>query len=340
MLTLITATPGSGKTLQAVQLCYEYLNKGYAVFSNIVGLKIAGVYKIDSHADWRDLDNFKRQNSDMANTPVCVIYDEAHEHPAFSAKDLLFSLPKTDSGKQLKQNTLDIGDSLTLHRHFGMDIIMITQNPRLLRSEVLAVVGKHIHMRRIFGMKSSWLYEFPEAQTNPNTRSVRDDALVRTRWKFPTHLYNSYVSAEVHTHERKVPFKYIAIALAVFCVPPIVLYSLWGKTIFSSSSPLEKPVISSDKQDSNFNSNPVFQQSSNPSKLTEPPINTSYQVNEPVSYNSEPYQVNKPFQYSEPQVQPLNYLGCIISSNSCSCYKIDNTKTNLPISECKKISTL
>ncbi|WP_372540415.1 zonular occludens toxin domain-containing protein [Acinetobacter pittii] len=38
MLTLISATPGSGKTLKAVELIYECLNNGYVVYSNILGL--------------------------------------------------------------------------------------------------------------------------------------------------------------------------------------------------------------------------------------------------------------------------------------------------------------
>lgn len=62
MLTLISATPGSGKTLKAVEIIYDLLNKGYVVYANILGLKVPGVIDISSQEDWRDLDNFRRQN--------------------------------------------------------------------------------------------------------------------------------------------------------------------------------------------------------------------------------------------------------------------------------------
>lgn len=72
MLTLISATPGSGKTLKAVEIIYELLNKGYVVYANILGLKVPGVIDISSQEDWRDLDNFRRQKPGMEKTPIAV----------------------------------------------------------------------------------------------------------------------------------------------------------------------------------------------------------------------------------------------------------------------------
>ena len=91
MLHLITATPGSGKTLFAIQKIYEHLNKGHVVYSNIAGLRIPGVIAIETNTDWRDLDHFKRTHPLMADTPIAVFYDEAHEHPAFDAEDTQFN---------------------------------------------------------------------------------------------------------------------------------------------------------------------------------------------------------------------------------------------------------
>lgn len=109
MITLITATPGSGKTLYAIKLIFDYLNQGRPVYTNILGLKIDGVrlFNISTPKlhDWRDLPNGS-----------VIVYDEAHEHPAFASDDLI-----TDKNI-LKTVRQDIGDSLALHRHFGLEL--------------------------------------------------------------------------------------------------------------------------------------------------------------------------------------------------------------------------
>lgn len=83
MLTTISAPPGTGKSLKCVQIIEESLRKNpnRLIFTNIIGLNIPGVLPIVSSAnkpfDWRDLPDGS-----------LVVYDEAHEHPAFAKTDL------------------------------------------------------------------------------------------------------------------------------------------------------------------------------------------------------------------------------------------------------------
>ena len=224
MLTLISATPGSGKTLKAIEIIFELLNKGYLVYANIIGLKVPGVFPIESYADWRDLDHIRRTHPEYAKTPIAVIYDEAHEHPAFAEKNLI-------GDKQKLAKIREIGESLSMHRHFGFDIFLITQSPRKLAPYVLADVGRHLYLRRVFKLKRATIFEFPEAQTQL-TKSTRKDALVKTNWKFPKHLYSFYVSTEVDTHQSEIPLKYM-IFLGVFALFVLfILYRVYGLPFF------------------------------------------------------------------------------------------------------------
>ncbi|KQD19444.1 zonular occludens toxin domain-containing protein, partial [Acinetobacter baumannii] len=277
MLTLISATPGSGKTLKAVELIYEHLNKGYVVYSNILGLKVPGVIKIDSDCDWRDLDHFRRTNPGMEKTPIAVFYDEAHEHPAFSEKDLLknYYIDRTDYDFEIdfiniddsltatqkkqkiddvnkrykralddkKESIRDIGYALSMHRHFGFDIFLITQSPKKLAAHILADVGTQLHLRRVFKMKRATIYEFPEAHATVY-KSIRDDAINKTIWKFPKHLYGSYTSTEVDTHKSSIPLKYIVILLLVFVVAPAYVFrSFYFDPLFGSKEKESSDVI-------------------------------------------------------------------------------------------------
>lgn len=243
MAILITAPLGTGKTLYTIQLIFEYLNQGRPVYSNIVGLKIPGVIGVDSTAhhpfDWRDLPN-----------DAVLFFDEAHEHPAYSERDLLKSLTIDEYEQKLKQidnleltdtkkkalfaqtekeyaralkrkkeDIIDIGLSMSMHRHFGQEIVLITQNPTKLNKDVLGNVTIHHVMRRKFGFEAANIWTFGEAMTTWG-KSVADSALVKTYWRFPKHLYNFYVSSEKHNVKKYFPKKYYAYA----CIPLLIMY--------------------------------------------------------------------------------------------------------------------
>ncbi|WP_149931319.1 zonular occludens toxin domain-containing protein [Acinetobacter soli] len=209
MLYLISAPPRTGKTLRAIKIIFERLNEGRIVYTNIVGIKIDGVIcvnsTIDNPFDWRDLPN-----------DSVVIWDEAHEHPAFADRNLI-----QDKQKMLKIR--DIGTSLLLHGHFGFDIYLITQKPNLLHADVLAAVSTHYVMRRKFGFDAATIWEFGEAITTWS-KSAADSALVKTYWKYPKHLYKFYVSSEKHNVKKTFPLKYAAFA----CIP-ILIFGLATK---------------------------------------------------------------------------------------------------------------
>ena len=248
MAILITAPLGTGKTLYTIELIFQYLNQGRPVYSNIVGLKIVGVINVDSTAqspfDWRDLPN-----------DAVLFFDEAHEHPAYSERDLLKNLIiesyeqdlknvdlldvsdtkkksitaqiEKDYAKALrrkKEEILDIGLSMSMHRHFGIEIILISQNPTKLNKDVLSNVTIHHVMRRKFGFDAANIWTFGEAMTTWG-KSVADSALVKKYWRFPKHLYNYYVSSEKHNVKKYFPKKYYAYA----CIPLLIFYLGYAK---------------------------------------------------------------------------------------------------------------
>lgn len=248
MSMLITAPIRTGKTLLAIKLCFDFLNKGRQVYTNIVGIKIDGVISvsssIDDPFDWRQLPN-----------GCALIWDEAHEHPAFSDQDLLknfkinekpyddlldklneapnlttaqirSNIDKIEKAKKLalekrKEEIRDIGRSLLLHGHFGIEIVFITQRVTKLNTDVLASVTSHFVMRRKFGMDAAIIWEFGEAMTTWS-KSTAEIALNKKLWRYPKHLYKFYVSSENHQVRKSFPFKYYVYA----CIP--LLFFAYG----------------------------------------------------------------------------------------------------------------
>ena len=218
MQTLISAPPRTGKSLYCMSLIDQLSRKhpNRRIYTNIIGINYPGVLTINSTPekpfDWRDLPDGS-----------IVFFDEAHEHPAFSAQDLL-GTARTDAEKKRKAEILDIGDSLTLHGHFGFDIYLITQNPKLLREQVRAACSVHYVMRRLWGLDVAMIYEFAEVQTY-FANATRKQALSVKRFRYPKNLYKYYVSSNVHNIQKRVPLLY----MSFFAIPVLIFAMGYSK---------------------------------------------------------------------------------------------------------------
>lgn len=172
MITLITGTPGSGKTLYAVSRIIKEINDNpdRPIYTDIKGLRIDGVQ--DAPDDWR-------------TTPEgsLIVYDECQYRDMF----------KRERGRTRYEAILD----LTTHRHTGRDIWLITQSPTFLHTDVLAVVGEHIHVDRPMGAKLANLYKWRQAETKPQGRTVKEKAENRSLFKYDKTLFDYYDSVDV-----------------------------------------------------------------------------------------------------------------------------------------------
>ena len=136
MSLLISAPIRTGKTLYTMMLIFQYLNKGRQVYTNIVGIKVDGVISVASSVgdpfDWRDLPN------------GCVlVWDEAHEHPAFSEQDLLkqYQLPNKYQFDELAVKTSNDQKLSTTEKKQRLETIEKTYK-KAFRSCPVAAVGR------------------------------------------------------------------------------------------------------------------------------------------------------------------------------------------------------
>lgn len=224
MITLITAVPGSGKTLYSIDLIYKANLEKRKVYQNINGLDVNKFPNPDlifqAPDDWRD-------------TPdgSLVIYDEAqqeHLYPANAQRGLV-------SDKRLT--------AMETHRHTGHDLVFITQSPTFVHHHIRKLVGQHIHLYRAFGRNGSIVYKWSHTCDNPNDRKEQQRT-DKHNWQFPKKYYSFYKSSEVHTHKFKMPKKayFYLVLILVFTVPSF--YFFFTKSIFVTGSftPLENNV--------------------------------------------------------------------------------------------------
>lgn len=192
MLELITGTPGACKTatavadvcvkvpgsfLEADKRCTSHgkvYEKGEAVprhlFSNIKGLLV----------DHTPIDDESMRTWHLWAQPGDVIvFDEAQS----------LWRPRAVGSKVPEEI-----QALETHRHMGVDIVVVTQHPMLIDSNVRRLVNRHRHLRRIPG---GWVmaYEWDHCGQPGSYKSCVRSPLQR----IPRAAFPLYESAQLHT---------------------------------------------------------------------------------------------------------------------------------------------
>lgn len=88
---------------------------------------------------------------------------------------------------------------LEMHRHRGVDFVIITQSPMLIDQNVRRLVGRHQHVRRLFGMKRALIYDWDGCQADVH----RVSSATKTMWSYPKDAFKLYKSAELHTKQKQ-----------------------------------------------------------------------------------------------------------------------------------------
>jgi zona occludens toxin len=110
--------------------------------------------------------------------------------------------------------------ALETHRHRGVDFVLITQHPMLIDQNVRRLIGRHEHVRRIFGMARALVYQWDGCQSDVS----RLGSGTRTIFGYPKKAFELYKSSELHTRQKfKVPafflFPLVVAGLAVVAGP-------------------------------------------------------------------------------------------------------------------------
>ncbi|WP_455154278.1 zonular occludens toxin domain-containing protein [Cupriavidus campinensis] len=197
-ITLITATPGGGKTALAVQLMKEAVDKGRPLFvMGIPELKLPYI-PTPPVPEWTEL------REDPENPGLQMPYFTFPENA-------LIVLDEAQRVFRVRPNGAKVPDQVAAFetvRHTGVTFILITQNPSFLDSHIRKLVGQHVHLRDA-GLLGRWYYEWPEC-ANPETFNT---APIKKKWSLPKASFGLYKSSSLHIKRR-------------YSVPPVMLIFL------------------------------------------------------------------------------------------------------------------
>jgi zona occludens toxin len=199
MITLITGTPGSGKTLYTVWYIDKQQKAGRRLL--VDGIRDLAVDHVDVDEPWLRKWFEHREQNDL------IVIDEAQR-----------IWPPTSVSVKVGEDI----EKLHIHRHLGVDFILITQHPQRISKAVRDLVGRHVHVRKLFGLNRAMLYEWDHCH---NVGSLKDS--VKTMWTYPRNVFRLYTSAEIHTKQKAV------IPKALFVLPiALIVGAVWGYRAF------------------------------------------------------------------------------------------------------------
>ena len=204
MITLITGVPGSGKTVQAVDILLDMVGTRPVFADGVPELKIEHqpcppVNEWTEHAEDKSSATGTKVSFTFPPNSI-VIIDECQR--VFRPRNASAKVP-------------DEVAAFETHRHLGIDFILITQHPTLLDANIKRLVGRHIHVR--VTALGRYRYEWQQIG-DPDSKASRELAHT-TRYKLPKRAFSQYKSAELHTrHKTPIPKAVWVILLCVLAL--------------------------------------------------------------------------------------------------------------------------
>lgn len=300
MFTLITGTPGAGKTAYTVwEVIRPMLGqtltdaKGEThqrrILTNIKGLTLPH--------ELIDADNLKTW-PDWCKPGDLIVFDEVQE--VWRPRSLGSTVPPAVA-------------AIETHRHKGIDLVVITQHPGLLDSNVRKLVNQHVHLRRL---TDSYAYRYEWDSCSDNVKSTK--ACVHAgMWRRPKAVHALYTSAMAHTKTKsRLPaLAYLLpVALVAFLGIGGVAYSRITERFDTDSIAQKAPEAKPAQAESLILQEPGQQQAEGDQSTPE-----------------EPAQV---VDLGPPAQAQTQFVGCIAAADRCACFDQTGAKVEPDIGLC------
>lgn len=309
MITLITATPGSGKTLYTLKTLAEIAKReDRQVY--YYGIKLTDYGK--EHLGWVELED-PHKWYELPKLAIIVI-DEFQK-----------VFPKRPNGAQVPKYMSEF----ETHRHLGVDVYLITQGTKLFDTHLKDLIGKHIHLLRIFGAHAAQVLKWDGCQQSPNSRTVKADCLDKSKFIYPKEVFKWYVSAEAHTHKIQIPKKIWAFLFFLIVAVVAIYFSI---KLVGNLGKKDADSLGAKSAAAQPASNAPGGQSAQPKRALTVAEYAAARV---------PRMTGAP--ESEPRFDDLatpktfpRIVACISNAKKCACYSQQGTQVDLPDFMCRE----
>lgn len=310
MITVITGTPGAGKTLYAIsKLLLPLLGTHVPVtdddgvttmhprviYTNIRGLLIE--HELIDGGDNQGL----RDWHTWAKPGAVIVFDEFQK-----------AWPPRPNGSKVPEEI----QALDTHRHMGVDFVLITQNVINTDRHVHGLVGRHLHVRRMANTHMCIVYEWDHC----SRALLYAKSLTKAPWRYSKKVFKLYRSADAHTKQpRKVP------GLVWFILAGLVGLAYLGPTTWHR---LQDRIAGAQAK---------------PAQLAQAPAAPKWSATPPQAPASAPQvlaQVTPAPQAPAPApaASAPVFAGCIAAASRCTCYDTAGAPVDRDPASCRDMT--
>lgn len=325
MITLITGSPGTGKTAWLI--------------NELIKVKQAQPYREIFVHGIRDFTAFKHTTV-FCKSKLCDICTAAaapddalyiENYPEWYKPHFLIVVDEVQRiwSQSNGSNCTEAISRLQTHRHYGLDFWLVSQSPKLIHADVKSMIGRHVHLVQNWAGRKQ--YEFPECRDNTNQRT---DAVVRP-YSLPSNVYKFYKSAEIHTKldkRKPIAFYAVIVILVVAVALGVVLFGRFSGGM--SKNYVQEPAAAAGVGGALAPPAPVAVAG------TGEQVKVDLSTPEKFAAAFTPVIPSAP--WSAPifkeMVQPVSFprvVGCIASDKKCVCYTQQATVVELDNSLCR-----
>lgn len=204
---------------------------------------------------------------------------------------------------------------LRMHRHHGIDFLLIARAPNLVHPQVLCLVEKHLHITPTWSGRK--IFEWTEYCSTPRLKTSKLDAVKRP-YKLPKESFALYESASIHTKPSKtIPAKLWA-SLAVLIVAPLMFYLSVVRVLdkMEQTEPQEETQLAEKPKEENEQPKPT-------------------PINHPNNHESPIAPVRVAHTVVSDQIDWNKVSSCLSNKTSCVCYGKSAERLVIPPETCR-----
>lgn len=305
MITIITGTPGAGKTLYAISKLIRPLIGSQVSGRDADGNEIQVTRTIYTNINGALFDHELIDGGDnqglrdwhkWAKPGSVIVFDEFQK-----------AWPPRANGSKVPEDI----QALDTHRHMGVDFVLITQSPMNVDRHIHGLCGRHLHVRRMGNMGLTIVYEWDHC-----SRSLMySKSIAKAPWKYDKSVFQLYKSAELHTKApRRIPSVIWLILLALGSIAYLAPTAYGRISARSSGESVHVSAISEKRPVAASNVQPVSTQ--------------------PATISASPAPVSEPA-----KAAPL-FAGCISVGPRCECFDESGARLDDTVGMCESFSKI
>ena len=235
MLTVITGLPGSGKTAGVVERFLMPLAakdwEEHAITPE--GEKVVVKRRLFTNINGLLLEHEKIDGDDLARWQEWVkpgdliVFDEVQK-----------PWPLTGANKEQPKCITE----LETHRHYGIDMILMTQHPMLINSAIVRLAGQHLHIRKLGNSRFATIYEWDGVSRT----LLYKNAFAKKQWRRSKKAEQIYRSSSLHTKQKRSLPTVLYVIVACLVAFPLVAWKFGDsfKERYFSGKPLIASAVS------------------------------------------------------------------------------------------------